>query len=632
MDAPLEVLKHYWNYDTFREPQADIIDALLKQENVFALLPTGAGKSICFQVPAMLLEGVCVVISPLIALMQDQVDNLKKKGIKAAVLSATLKQNEVVDLFDNLAFGGYKFLYLSPERLQSEFIQQKLKQLTISIIAIDEAHCISEWGHDFRPSYRKVNVITNMHPQAKVIALTASATTKVTDDILKSLQLNAVVRFKSSLVRPEIHYSVKKTNAVRQGIKNILSTNGQPAIVYMSSRKATKSISEYLNKNHIKSSFYHGGLSPIEKQKSYKDWLSETTPVMVATNAFGMGIDKNNVTKIIHANLPLSIENYMQESGRAGRNGNKSIACLLYNDASIAEFKSHFKKALVSLDFLKEIYDKLNQFFQIALGEKPVEPLAFDLARFCTTYNVSYLKTFNAISILEKEGIIELTENLNRKSTLKFISNKQQIFKYSEQHAQLDKLIKIVLRTYGGLFEHDVKIDEFILSRKANLVRENVVQLLARLHNDKILDYKPVLSDQSISFLVPREDSYTINRIADSVKQRQKIKQEKQEGVLNYIANTDLCRTRQLLSYFGEKEVKDCGCCDVCISRSAPATSVDFNSISERILKLLASNPLSSRELIKMLKQDQNAVLSTLQLLLDKNKISITSQNKFQLK
>lgn len=633
MANPQAVLKKYWNYDAFREPQAAIIETLLKQKNVFTMLPTGAGKSICFQLPALILDGVCIVISPLIALMQDQVDNLKKKGIKAAVLLASLNQNEVVDLFDNLRYGGYKFLYLSPERLQSEFIQEKLKQIHVNLIAIDEAHCISEWGHDFRPSYRKVNVLTNMHPEASVIALTASATAKVIDDIIKNLQLQDIVQFKSSLRRQEINYKVKKTNDIRYCIKSILAKNVQPAIIYTSSRKASKSICDYLSANKFQSSFYHGGLSPQEKQEAYKNWLLEETPIMVATNAFGMGIDKDNVETIIHANLPFSIENYMQESGRAGRNGTDSSAYLLYNDAAIAEFKSQTEKSIVSLDFLKDVYYKLNQYFQISLGEKSVEQFPFDLAKFCATYNLSYLKTFNTVTTLEKEGILELTENIHKKSSLKFIGNQRQILNYSNEHEQFDKLIKTLLRTYGGLFDQYIKIDEFIISRKVNLEKEKVVQRLTQLHNDKILDYKPITSNQSILFLVPREDAYTMNRIANNVKQRQKIKLEKQQAVLDYVETTDVCRMHQLLAYFGEKQVENCGTCDVCLLNHNTTKAIDdHRSISENILHLLGSKSLSARELVENLQEDKDAILTVLQLLLDKNKIAITSQNKFQLK
>lgn len=631
MNKPLQVLKKYWGYEAFRQSQATIIDTLLEGESVFALLPTGAGKSICFQVPTLISEGVCIVISPLVALMHDQVEILKSKGIKAAALLATLKQNEIIDLFDNLKYGGYKFLYLSPERLQSEFIQEKLRELQVNFIAIDEAHCISEWGHDFRPSYRKVNVLTAMHPQAPVIVLTASATAKVTEDIIQNLQLENIVQFKASLKRPEIHYKVEKTNDIRFKIKSILPSKASPTIIYTSSRKASKTISDYLNNNSYPSGYYHGGLSPDEKQTAYKNWLSEKTPIMVATNAFGMGIDKDNVNTIIHANLPFSIENYLQESGRAGRNGKASSAYLLYNDATVAEFKSQTEKSIISLEFLKVVYKKINQYYQIALGEKPLEPFPFDLAEFCSSNNLPHFKTFNAITTLEKEGILELTESLHKKSSLKFILSQKQLFGYSEIQEEIDKLIKVLLRNYGGLFEHYVKIDEFIISRKLNLEKERVTRLLAQLHNDKIIDYKKVINNQAILFLVPREDAYTINRIADHVKKRQKVKQEKQAAVLVYVENKSICRSRQLLTYFSESLAEDCGTCDVCSSKNSTDKSENYNDISKNVLQLLDGKPLSARELVEVLQHDKDAVLTTLQLLLDKNKISITSQNKFQV-
>ena len=632
MPNALEVLKKYWNYNSFRAPQAQIIEALLSKEHVFASLPTGAGKSLCFQVPTLLSEGVCIVISPLIALMQDQIAGLQQRGIKAVMLAASIKQNEIVTLFDNLMYGNYKFLYLSPERLQSSFIQEKLRQLNVSIVAIDEAHCISEWGHDFRPSYRKVNIITRMHPSASVIALTASATKKVAKDIIEHLELDGVKQFRTSLLRPEIRYTVMKTNAVLQSISDVLTQNNNAAIVYTTSRKATKSISEFLNNKGFQSSFYHGGLSPEEKEHAYKNWLTEVTPVMVATNAFGMGIDKDNVNTIIHANLPFSIENYMQESGRAGRNGSASSAYLFYNDAVIATFKSYFEKSIVSLAYLKDIYINLNQYYQIALGEKPLERLPFDLAEFCTTYTLSYSMAFNAIAILEKEGIIELSENLNKRSTVKFISNQEHVFKQTQHAKPTHELIKTLLRTYGGLFDQQTKIEEFIIARKLKLSKAAVAKLLEQLDHDGVLIYRPVLSNQSITFLVPREDKFTINNIASSVQQRQKVKQEKKEAVLEFVTNADQCRTGQLLKYFGESIPEDCGTCDVCRRKSHISVPLDVASIAEQILAALTKNEMGSRELVRALQIDKDAVLTTLQLLLDKNKISITSQNKFQLK
>ena len=628
-----EALIKYWNHSSFRYPQEEIINTVLQEKNVFAQLPTGSGKSICFQIPALIIDGISIVISPLIALMQDQVKNLKEKGIKAVALSSSLKQNEIVELFDNLRYGGYKFLYLSPERLQSEFIQEKIKQLNVKIIVVDEAHCISEWGHDFRPAYRKIDILQKIHPKAITIALTASATKKVADDILYNLGLKNVIIFRKTLNRPELVYKTQNVEDINYAIKYYLSKKkGSPSIIYTSSRKATRTLSQYLNRNGHNSTYYHGGLSVDQKKEAYQDWLEEKAPVIVATNAFGMGIDKQNVATIIHANLPFSLENYLQESGRAGRNGKKSEAILLYNNTTIHQFERQFKKEIISIDFLKDVYKKLNQFYHIANGEKPLERFEFDINEFCNTYDLPYIETFTALNLLEKESIIALNQNFSKKSSLKFIGNQHQLFGYGKQNSNSDQLIKTLLRTYGGLFEQYTKIDELIISKKIGAPKDFIITQLKNLHKLKLIDYKVINSDYTLLFLVPREDNYTINNIAKNIKQRSKIKQQKFDAVLNYVNNNDQCRSKRLLSYFGDKNLENCGVCDVCQPKNNSNVKSDYRTTSNLIIKLLKEkDKLTSRKIIEILSLDKNLVLTTLQLLLEKNKITLTSHNKFEL-
>lgn len=632
MKTPLEVLKQYFKYDAFRAPQEAIINTVLQRKDAIVLLPTGAGKSLCFQIPTLLTKGVCIVISPLIALMQDQVENLTKKGIKATAITSALKTDDIVQLFDNIRYGGIKFLYLSPERLQSEFIQDKIRQLNVGLIAIDEAHCISEWGHDFRPSYRKIAILKEMHPKVPLIALTATATTKVFNDIKINLDIKDAVVFKSSLKRPEISYHVLQTNAINVTVKElILKNNSKPTIVYTSSRKATKSISQYLNTQGVKSSFYHGGLQSQEKAIAYSHWLKEETPVMVATNAFGMGIDKNNVTTIIHAELPFSLENYMQESGRAGRNGQQANAYLLYNESSIFEFKKRFSNSILSIDYLKDIYIKLHHFFRIANGEKPLQQFAFNLTEFCNHYKLNAYQVFTAIDILNKEDIIDLNESLQKKSQVKLLIGHKQLLNYSENHKKTGNLLKTLLRTYGGLFDQYINIDEFILAKKLGLDKDAVIKYLNKLLKREIIDYKPVFSGLTIQFLVPREDKYTINTIAKNVKQRFAIKKEKVDAVLNYINNTQVCRSKSLLSYFGENIPENCKKCDVCLQEKLPYKH-SFTEVKKSIITLLTNNrATTSREIVNTLHYNKEVVLNALQLLLDENKIALTSQNKFQV-
>tara|TARA_R110002073_G_scaffold72537_1_gene177626 strand:+ start:655402 stop:657309 length:1908 start_codon:yes stop_codon:yes gene_type:complete len=632
MTSPKHLLQKYWGYSLFKEPQEEIIEAVLAQKNVIALLPTGGGKSICFQIPALINEGVCIVISPLIALMQDQVANLTEKGIKAIAVTAALSQDEIVDLFDNLRYGNYKFLYLSPEKLQSPFIQSKIGQLKVNTIAIDEAHCISEWGHDFRPSYRNIKILKEIHPEAPIIALTATATEHVLNDIATNLELDTPSIFKKSLIREQLAYNLHKTEAIYDTVKQLLKKIKGPVIIYASSRKATKSVSLFLNANGFQSSYYHGGLPPVEKREAFANWMSEQTPIMVATNAFGMGIDKDNVSTIIHIHLPFSLENYMQEAGRAGRNGQKAVSIILYNEGTIFEFENQFEKGKVTVDFVKKVYFNLNQHFQISLGEKLENIVEFNLTVFCKKYELSILKTYNAIQVLNNELIIRIDENFNRKSTLEFTVSHHKLLNYCSTNTVASKLIKLILRNYGGIFDSPQKIDEYALAQKINTSSFQIKTQLHNLEKDGLLTYKPVTGDTLLEFLVPREDDRTISNIAKHIKQQNSIKQQKAGAVNAYVENTTHCRSLFLLNYFGEINAQKCGRCDVCLSKNTKDT-LNIDAVSEEVLSLLEQHKqLSSRALVDASGFDKNTIISTLQILLEKNKIAITSQNKFELK
>jgi len=365
MSTTLEILSKYWGYKSFREPQQAIVETILQKKSAFVMLPTGAGKSLCYQLPALMMDGVCLVISPLIALMEDQVQSLEKKGVKAIALSSKLNRHETIIAFDNLLFGNYKFLYLSPEKLQSAFVQDKLAQLNLSLIAIDEAHCISEWGHDFRPSYMKIPILNDLHPETPKIALTASATPKVKQDILENLQLAGAAIFEKSFARTNLSIQMLHRENIMGTMLQLLKGNDEPAIVYVGTRKDTIHFSNFLNRNGLRSAFYHGGLSHDQKTKALNSWKDEKQSIMVATNAFGMGIDKSNVRLIIHAHVPGSMENYMQEIGRAGRDGIKSTAYLLYNESLIYESENLIEKSIASPEFCKTVYSKLNDFYHI---------------------------------------------------------------------------------------------------------------------------------------------------------------------------------------------------------------------------------------------------------------------------
>ncbi len=629
MVSPEEILKEYWNFDTFRKPQKEIIESVLQDQDVIALLPTGGGKSLCFQIPTLINNGVCIVISPLIALMNDQVDNLKKKGINAIAITSKLSFDDTITAFDNLKFGSYKFLYLSPEKLQSELILGKIKQLDVSLIAVDEAHCISEWGHDFRPSYLKINVLQEIKPRANIIALTASATPLVLQDIIENLNLNQPVVFKKSFFRDNITYQIKNTEDILGKLLQILQKNNEPAIVYVGTRKASVNISNYLNKNNIQSSYYHGGLSFDEKEKAFENWISEKKPIMVATNAFGMGIDKANVRMVIHLNLPYSVENYLQETGRAGRDGKESFAFLLYNNNTILDFKNIFTKGIASVDICKDVYIDLNKYYQISPGELFEKKYLFNLQEFCSVYQLPILSTFNALTTLEIENIIEFDQNINKKSIVKIKIDNNSLFTYLDQNINLDKFIKLLLRNYGGIFEQFTPINEYYLAKKSQKRKADVVAILNQLHKDEILIYKSYKNISELQFLVPREENFIINRISKNINTRNNLKLNKVKEVINFIENKTVCRSLQLLQYFGETEnLEPCDKCDICLKNRK--IDIDYQIIADNILDLFKDkDTFNSKEIVSKLNYDEENTLKTLQFLLDKNTLGLTLQNKF---
>ncbi len=623
------ILQKYWGYTSFRKPQEEIIQAVLDKKDSIALLPTGGGKSICFQVPALINDGVCLVISPLIALMQDQVENLKKRNIKATTLKSGLSQDEIISLFDAIKFGNYKFLYISPERLQTALIQQKLKELNISFVAIDEAHCISEWGHDFRPTYRNIKVLKELKPNVNFIALTATANERVLNDIAKNLELKQPKIFKKSFYRENLAYQIFDVEDKLLRLIQIFTKTKTPAIVYVNSRKKTKDIANFLNANNFKSSFYHGGLSLSEKQIAYENWMSEKTKIIVATNAFGMGIDKPNVGIVVHFDLPFSLENYIQESGRAGRNKNKSFAVLLKNKNDILIFKDQLKKRLPTLTEVKEIHRKLYQYFRIAKGEILEELFQFQISEFCKTYKFSQKKVASVLKILSNNGILEISNTFNQKSTVIFNASSKKVISYAINNIYTKNFIDTFLRTYTGLFQQEVKVDEFLLAKKTNSTSKQVIAHLERLHQDNILTYKRIKTDAEILFLVPREDDRTINLFSKEIVQFIKQKQKKSDDFLNYIQNSNSCRSIQILDYFNEKSTKKCGICDVCLSEK----KTKIQDISSEILSLLAKNKsLTSQEINQHLQANEKDILIHLRILLSENKVQINHQNKYLLK
>lgn len=631
MDKSLELLKKHWGFNSFRQSQAEIIRSVIKGEDTFVLLPTGAGKSLCYQLPALMTEGVCLVISPLIALMEDQVKSLESKGIKALLLSSKLNRHETIIAFDNLMHGNFKFLYLSPEKLQSAFIQEKISQLALNLIAIDEAHCISQWGHDFRSAYLKIPVLNELHPDIPKIALTATATSVVKQDIIENLKLKSPKIFTGSYYRDNLHISVLKKEAIRTGVLDLLKSIDEPAIVYVGTRKNTIQFARFLTGNQIKATYYHGGLDSKQKSQALLQWKEEKTKVMVATNAFGMGIDKSNVRMVIHAHLPNSIENYMQEIGRGGRDGKVSFTYLLYNENSIFESELLLKKSIVSPEFCRSVYGKLNDYFQIANGELNEGVFDFDPQEFALRYDFPFIQVYYALNHLHHEDIIFYDQNPTKTSRVRVIENNSKLFEVQSLQNIQAQVLQMLLRTYGGIHDQFIAISESLISSKLKQPKETIIIALKRLDQDKVIVYKKSVSKLKLNFLVPREDNFIYHTIRANITQRNKTKKTKSLALHDFIKNDQTCRQIQLLHYFGEKLDQPCGHCDVCLSREN-ADKIDYKELSDHILSLIEKHKtLSINELGQFLQSDKEAIVKTLQLLVERKFIDLNLQNKFYL-
>ena len=624
-----EILKKYWGYDEFRSPQKEIISTVLAGTDSFGLMPTGGGKSICFQVPALMKDGICLVISPLVALMKDQVENLTKRGIKALTLTGGISSDEMITLLDNCLYGNYKFLYLSPERLEQDWVLEKIKNLPLNLIAIDEAHCVSQWGHDFRPSYLKIGLLKSYFPTIPFLALTASATEQVKKDIIQQLKLNKPAVFQKSFARESISYLVIETEDKLHKIEQILSKNPESSIIYVRNRKACFDVSNQLQQLGLKATFYHGGLPIKEKTKNMDLWMTDKVQVMVATNAFGMGIDKANVKTVIHSQLPENIENYYQEAGRAGRNGKKSFAVLLVGPADVISARSQFISGLPEKEFLKTVYIKLCNYFQIAYGEGINEQFPFNLNHFCSHYNFPILKTFSGLQFLDRQGIISFTQEYSEKISLQFIIESKEVIRYISLNPSEEEIILAFLRTYPGIYEYQTAVNLSLIARKSNSNEKQIELVLNRLKEKRIVDFIAKNNDAVITFNEVREDERTINRVSKYLERQNDLKKEKIEEVFQYVSNHEMCKSRFILEYFGEKNTTNCGICSYCISKKEKNTK--SNQLNQLILNTISEKPYSSRELEKIMDCKEQALIFALQELLDEEKIKILPNSKYTI-
>ena len=626
MSESLQILQKYWKHDSFRALQEDIITAVLNGNDTFALLPTSGGKSICYQIPAIQKEGICLVISPLIALIKDQVQNLQNKNIKAIALLGGISQNETIDLLDNCQYGNYKFLYLSPERLQQDWIIERIKQLPINLIAIDEAHCVSQWGHDFRPSYLKIKNLKTHFPKIPFLALTASATHRVQEDVIENLALQNPSVFKKSFSRSNLAYHVIQTEDKLFKIKQILTKNPQSSIIYVRNRKSCIEITNQLLSLGITSTYFHGGLPIKEKENNMTLWMQNKVQVMVATNAFGMGIDKPDVKTVIHVQLPENLENYYQEAGRAGRNNEKAYGIILFSAGDIEMAKKQFLASLPEKSFLKEVYIKLNTYFQIAYGEGFNQQFNFNINAFCAHYNFPILKTFNTLRYLDRQSIITLQNEFSEKVMLQFIIPSKELIRYMSLHSETDDIITTILRTYPGIFELETLINIALISRKTGIAEKKILKTLLDLEKDKYITLHIQNNDSSITFNEVREDALTINRISKSLDTQNELKINQIKSVFNYITEPR-CKSQIILAYFDEKKTEECDICSFCISQKKTVNS----ELIEKITHLLENKKLNSREIETQLSLNSEETIAAIQILLEKNKISINRYNQYYL-
>ncbi|HEX8270720.1 MAG TPA: ATP-dependent DNA helicase RecQ [Flavobacterium sp.] len=630
MPEALQLLQKYWKHDTFRDPQHEIIQSVLDGRDTFALMPTGGGKSVCFQIPALMNDGICIVISPLVALMKDQVANLQKKDIKAIALTGGISQDEMSDLLDNCMFGNYKFLYLSPERLQADWILDRIKALPVNLIAIDEAHCVSQWGHDFRPAYLKISLLKPHFPKVPFLALTASATARVQQDIVKELGLENPAIFTKSFARANLAYMVFKVEDKLWRVEQILKKYQQPAIIYVRNRKSCIDVSAQLQSLGIRATYYHGGLHSREKDKNMALWMDEQVQVIVATNAFGMGIDKANVKIVIHIQLPENLENYYQEAGRAGRNGEKAFAVLLTNPSDVQVAENQFINVLPDKEFLTLLYIKLCNYFQIAYGEGIEEQYSFKLNQFCAQYKFPVMKAYNAMQFLDRQGIITLSQEFSEKVSAQFLIPSKEVIRYMSLNPADEDIILAILRSYPGIHDMPTVLNFSLISKKSGRDEQAVHLLLEKLQQKDIIEYHSKNNDASLIFNEVREDQRTINRVSRYLENQNGLKKSQLQSVIDYVGDEKTCKTKKLLIYFGETVASDCGVCSVCIGKKISGKS--SLPITDRILMLLATEDLNSRQIENLTSSPSDDVIFALQQLLESDKISIKGDNTYTLK
>jgi len=632
MQKYLSILKQYWGYDEFRPLQGEIIRSIVAGKDTLGLMPTGGGKSLTFQVPTLAMAGFCVVVTPLIALMKDQVENLKKRGISAAAIYSGMSHKEILSTLDNAVFDAYKFLYVSPERLATTIFMEKIKQANVCMIAVDESHCISQWGYDFRPSYLRIADIRLLLPNAPVLALTATATPEVVDDIQAQLHFKERNLFQKSFHRSNLAYVVRTVENKDENLLKILNNVPGTSVVYVRNRKKTKEVADFLNLNGISAEHFHAGLKNETKDARQARWKSGETRVIVSTNAFGMGIDKAEVRTVIHLDLPDTLEAYFQEAGRAGRDEQKAYAVLLYNGGDAAKMKKRIADTFPGKEMVIKVYEALGNYYQVGVGSGLDAVFAFDIADFCARFKLPILITYNCLKILQQAGYLELTDEQDSSSRVIFTVGKEDLYKIKQTPEQ-DRLTHILLRSYTGLFTDFASINEDIIAKRLDWTHDQVYEQLVALSKEQIIRYIPRKKTPFLTYIQERVETSRVILGKEAYDDRRERYVSRVESVLNYAQDENICRSQMLLSYFGEKDTKPCGKCDICLKKKQTSLSdSEFKEIQQAIMLHLDKESLSINELAKRLSFKEFKMIQTVRFMLDNGQIVETETMRLKIK
>lgn len=620
-----EILKTYWGYDDFRSLQEEIIRSVLDGKDTLALMPTGGGKSLTYQVSGLAMEGVCLVVTPLIALMKDQVEDLKNRGIPAEAIYTGMRRDRVESIINKCIYDTVKFLYVSPERLYSERFREKLRLMNVCLITVDEAHCISQWGYDFRPPYLRIAEVREFFPGVATLALTATATPEVVEDIQKQLHFSTPNVLSKSFRRENISYVIRDTEAKPLELFNILSKVQGGAIVYVRTRLKASSIAAFLNKSGIKSDFYHAGLSSAQRARRQEAWKSGKVPVVVATNAFGMGIDKADVRVVVHYDVPDSPEAYFQEAGRAGRDGKRAYAVLLSSRAALGGLQKRIDDAFPPKDYILRVYEALANYYQLGEGEGQGRAFEFNLKLFARNFKLNEARVMSAISILEVAGFLGYTTDINSRSRVMFTVLRDRLYEFETGDPLLERLMVLLMRNYAGIFVQDAYVDEGFLADQLDVTRKVLYDAFISLAKRKIIRYVPGDVKPYIVYYQPRLPLPYITIGREAYENRKELFVTKIGAMARYIRDDETCRQLLLMEYFGQKEDKPCGICDVCIGKKKRLHREERKSLEERILQVLARQNTNIRELVHQLGEDKEVVVEQIRKLLDEGKIQYVS-------